>query len=288
MSTSQTTVVMPLKLISIEFPNITTVNIKIEGEQCYQYSSSAIELTTCILDPVNRVIWITPVIKTYYLSSTISIETAGLAIQNPSVSSFNLNTFIIKYYTWPDGQSQPTISKDSDNWCFAKQDSSGLTSQTYTFTSITSTYYTPHTSITVPKQVYVNEWLPASYYIGDSNYANHAKSPFIFRLTYPFVFNAQSGNNYHTIKLTYSTYYSIPTLNQFNNDLQKYRPTCELNGNLIHACSISSGSITISFQNAIPANQEISVKFSIVNPYNEADEGFTLMNTNAGTITLPI
>jgi hypothetical protein len=44
----------------------------------------------------------------------------------------------------------------------------------------------------------------------------------------------------------------------------------------------------MSFQNSIANAAEISVKFSVINPYDETDEGFTLTTTTDGTIVLPI
>ena len=44
----------------------------------------------------------------------------------------------------------------------------------------------------------------------------------------------------------------------------------------------------MSFQQAIANGEEISVRMTIINPYDEKDEGFTLKNANTGTITMPI
>lgn len=64
------------------------------------------------MDPVNRVIWITPVIKASYTNNAaLVIETRGLGIQNPiSSSTINVNTFTIRYYTWPSWNPTPTIA----------------------------------------------------------------------------------------------------------------------------------------------------------------------------------
>jgi hypothetical protein len=110
----------------------------------------------------------------------------------------------------------------------------------------------------------------------------------MFKLVSPAAFTAQTGNNYHTISLYFGAYYSTPTLNQNSNDLYYYVPTCQLNGFSIYSCSISSGTITMNFQQAINNGQIFSVRFSIVNPTNEADEGFILPNTANPTVTLPI
>jgi hypothetical protein len=149
-----------VKLISIQFPPSSTYDIGIMGTECYEYSSSSIEVSSCLLDAVNRVIWITPVIKSIYTNNNpVIVETANLAIQNPVNNvTINFNQFTIRYYTWPDGQDQPNIAAGSDNWCFMKQDSSLIPSNTISFNTFSTTYYSPHTYLSVPKQIVVNEW----------------------------------------------------------------------------------------------------------------------------------
>jgi hypothetical protein len=104
----------------------------------------------------------------------------------------------------------------------------------------------------------------------------------------PTTFSSLSGSNFHTISLNYGSYYTTPTLNQNNNDLYFYVPTCELNGFRIHSCSISSTTITMRFQQSIANGREMTVRFSIVNPYDEGDEGFILNTLTDGTIVMPI
>jgi hypothetical protein len=201
--------------------------------------------------------------------------------------TINLNQFTVRYYTWPDGQAQPSsLVAGSDNWCFMKQDT--LPSSTITFNAFSGTYYAPHTYLSVPKEVVVNEWEPADYYINNASTLKLAKTPFRFKVIAPASFASLSGSNYHTISLYYGSYYSNPSLNQNSNDLYYYVPTCELNGFRIHVCTISSSTITMSFQQNIANGKEMTVKFSVVNPYDETDEGFTLTTTSYGTITLPI
>lgn len=65
----------------------------------------------------------------------------------------------------------------------------------------------------------------------------------------PASFPLQTGTNYHTISVEFSTYYEHPTLNQKVNDLFYYVPTCELNSFRIHVCTVSGGKITMSFLN---------------------------------------
>ena len=36
--------------------------------------------------------------------------------------------FVVRYYTWPDHMSKPTIIRGSDDWCFMKQDSTNIAS----------------------------------------------------------------------------------------------------------------------------------------------------------------
>lgn len=214
----------------------------------------------------------------------------GKAFQNANTNtSFNINTFKIRYYTWPDGITKPSIVAGSDDWCFLKQDSSRLPSSSLTFTSFTSTYYTPHSTLIIPDKIYVNEWEPAHYFVSNSSHTTQAKTPFEFKMISPTSFSNKDGtNDYHNIELTYNSYYVIPTLNQQSNDLFYYVPTCHLNGFAIHRCTIASGRIKMEFQQPIANGEEVSVRFSIVNPYNEQDEGFTLSNVASGTVTMPM
>ncbi len=55
---------------------------------------------------------------------------------NPmSAGSINMNQFVIKYYTWPDGIATPAIFSNSDDYVFMKQDNSNIGSSALTFTS---------------------------------------------------------------------------------------------------------------------------------------------------------
>lgn len=112
-----------------------------------------------MIDIDNRVIWVTPVVKSSYTdSSTLIIETAGLAIKSPLTNAVNRNQFTIRYYTWLDSQSQPAIGVGSDDWCFMKQDSSQISSSSISKITYTSSTFSQHTYLSVPDQLYVNEW----------------------------------------------------------------------------------------------------------------------------------
>lgn len=133
----------------------------------------------------------------------------------------------------------------------------------------------------------MSEWEPADYYIGNGSTTRQAKTPFRFKLKAPTNFAALSGGNYHSISLTYSSYYSSPGQSQ-SYDLFEYVPICELNGFRIYSCSNNGATITMSFQQSIASGAEITVKFSIINPYDDNDEGFTFTSTtNTGTIYMP-
>jgi hypothetical protein len=58
-----------VKLISIQFPPFATYDFNIQGKQCYEYSTSAIETSSCVIDPNTRVIWVTPVVKASYTNN---------------------------------------------------------------------------------------------------------------------------------------------------------------------------------------------------------------------------
>lgn len=98
----------------------------------------------------------------------------------------------------------------------------------------------------------------------------------------------EGTNNYHHIRLTFNSYYTHPSLNQQTYDLFKYVPTCHVNGQRIEDCSISSGKISVRFQQPIVNGKEAAVRFSVLNPTNEADDGFYITNLNNPTVTLPI
>ena len=174
-----------------------------------------------------------------------------MAIQSPvSNLTIAVNQFVIRYYTWPSGQAQPSISAGSDDWCFMRQDSTNLPGTTISFNQHSSTYYSPHSYVSIPSQVVVNEWEPASYYINNGSTTKLAKSPFQFKLLAPTSFPSLSGGSYHTIALSYGSYYSTPSATN-SNDLYIYVPTCERNGKRVHGCSISSNTITMSFHDVI-------------------------------------
>lgn len=148
-----------VRLISIQFPAYSYYDITIQGKQCYEHSSSSIEISSCVIDPNSRVIWVTPVVKASYTNNmNLVIESAGLAFKNPvNNASINAKYFTIRYYTWPAGQAQPSsLMAGTDDWCFMKQDSTTISNNVITFTTYSSTYYSPHTSISVPKEVIVN------------------------------------------------------------------------------------------------------------------------------------
>ena len=102
-------------------------------------------------------IWITPVVKSTYTDANyLRIETTGKAIKNPSTNGVNINQFVIRYYTWPDSMTRPTITRGSDDWCFMKQDSTNIGSSAISMTQFTSTVYAQHTYLSIPETRYLN------------------------------------------------------------------------------------------------------------------------------------
>lgn len=139
-----------VKLISIQFPPVTVYDITMQGKQCHEFHGfSYIEVSSCFIDVDSRVIWIIPTIGPSYTNNQfLKVESAGLAFINPVVSNvISMNKFVIRYYTWPDGQSQPNIVAGSDDWCFMKQDDTNIGSDTRSFTSYSTTYYSRHTYV---------------------------------------------------------------------------------------------------------------------------------------------
>jgi hypothetical protein len=63
---------------------------------------------------------------------------------NLSASSrMYLNTFVIKYYTWPDDTTAPLLLATSDDYCFMRQDSTQLSATylTYSTSSVMSSHH---------------------------------------------------------------------------------------------------------------------------------------------------
>ena len=95
------------------------------------------------------------------------------------------------------------------------------------------------------------------------------KTPLEFKFYVMTTFNDLSGtNNYHHIRVTFSTYFTHSSLNQNTQDLFYYIPTCHLNGEMIEDCSISSGKISMRFQQSLVNGEEAGVRLSVLNPKN--------------------
>ena len=271
-----------VKMISVHFPPYSTYDMSFAGQQCIQHSSSSIEIADCTIDTTGYTIWITPFEKTSYQNNhNFQIETKGKAIVNPiTSSSFNKNQFVVKYYTWEG--TKPALFSNSDDYVFFKQDSSYIASSSLSYTS---SFEDHHTDVRVSRELYVNEFEPASTDIGN----NRMKTPFEFKFKVMATFNDLSGSNtYHHIRLSFSSYYTHQSINQKSQDLYYYIPTCHLNGEMIEDCSISSGKISMRFQQKLNSGEEAAVRFSVLNPTNEADDGFYITNLNNPTVTLPL
>lgn len=93
-----------------------------------------------------------------------------------------------------------------------------------------------------------------------------------------------SSGNYHSITLNHNGFYTYTSATT-SFDMKRYVPTCYLNEVRILSCSISSNTITMSFQQAITSGSENSVKFSVLDPLNEQDDGFRLNTVAAGSAT---
>jgi hypothetical protein len=213
-----------------------------------------------------------------------------MAIKNPVTTQVNQNMFTIRYYTWPDGTSRPTISRGSDNWCFMKQDSTRIGSVALSWNLYTTQYYSQHNAVSTPESFYLNDWEPASYYIANGSVSdNLKKSPFVFQLISPATFNSYEGSttDFHYISVNLGSVYSYPS-SQNSLDLYYYVPYCLLNGRSILRCTISGTTIKMEFQQAIANGETVGVTLSIINPKDEADRGFILPNLNNPTTTLPV
>ena len=154
-----------VKKISIHFPPYSTYDLTFDGVQCVEHSSSAIELEDCLIDPTTYTIWITPKQKNSYINShSLVIETKGESIINPiNSASIDLNTFVVKYYTW-DGDQEPGLFTNSDDYVFFKQDSTNIASSAVNFVTA---YVPKHTDAKLFRENFVNEFEPSSGDIGN-------------------------------------------------------------------------------------------------------------------------
>ena len=106
-----------------------------------------------MIDVTTRIMWIKPVPKTTYNDNDyLRVETTGLAIKNAITKYINRQQFTIRYYTWPDTTPTPTLTRDSDDWCFMKQDSTRITSQDVTWGKYYSSYMPLHTYVEFPSR----------------------------------------------------------------------------------------------------------------------------------------
>lgn len=81
------------------------------------------------------------------------IETKGLSIINPINSgSINLNSFVVKFYTWTTTDI-PVLYPSSDDYVFFKQDVTNIASSTITYTG---SYINKHDFIKFMPEHYVN------------------------------------------------------------------------------------------------------------------------------------
>jgi hypothetical protein len=256
------------KMISITFPSATVNDFGFAGTECTEGVNSAIEVQSCVIDISNRIIWITPVVKsTYTTGSKLSIQTRNLAIRNPStLRTLNVNSFDIRMYSW-NTAVQPTLSASSLDHVFMRQKSYIPTTLiSYTTLSIPS-----HTEFDMSHRRFISrDFEPSNNFSGVN-----MKTPFRFKFKNVATFSDLSATvNSHSIALNYRssyTYTSATTL----GDMQMYVPACYLNEVRIQTCSISSTTITMSFKQALNTTQEISVMFTVLNPLDEQDTGFT-------------
>ena len=108
--------------------------------------------------------------------------------------------FIVRYYTWPDSMTKPTIVRGSNDWCFLRMDSTYIGSSVISNTRHTATNYPQHTFLGHAEEIIVNEWEPAHYFIGNSSHSDYLKkSPFEFKMIAPSTFNSYTGSNYHYV-----------------------------------------------------------------------------------------
>ena len=201
-----------------------------------------------MIDPNNRIIWITPVIKsTYVTGNLLSIQTRNLAIRNPStLRSVNAQSFDVRVYTW-NTATQPTLSASSLNYVYLRQQSnipSAVT--TYTNSGVPS-----HTEFDMShRRLISRDFEPSNNFTGTD-----MKTPFRFKFKNVATFSDLSASvNSHTIALNFRSSYSYTGATTMA-DMQQYVPACYLNEFRIQACTISSTTITMSFKQALNTSQ---------------------------------
>ena len=93
---------------------------------------------------------------------------------------------------------------------------------------------------------------------------------------YPsLTFTAQSGSNYHYIKVVYPSTFGDANMVKIR-DLQVFRPVCYLNNQRIRQCSIDtvSKAITLSFLFGLSTSTKYHLKVSILDSRNADIDGF--------------
>jgi hypothetical protein len=256
-----------MKLIAIIFPDPSTADFVLLGQDCVEGITSSIEIEECWIVPNTRIIWIRPVVKTSYTSNmNIAITTRDLAIRNPTnVANVYKSWFAIKFYSY-ENITEPGLDPINNNYyCYLIINSLPSTYWSYSnnpggYSLGTFTYFK------IPHQRYYRE-TPYS--------ALTHSAPFEFMFKPDNTFSAVSGLNYHKIMITYGTIFTDN--NQFKlRDLEVYRPVCYLANNRVRKCTIDTTNnvITMSFQFGLTVNTNYHVLFSITDPRNPDVNGF--------------
>lgn len=256
------------KMFSITFPNATTNDFGFTGTECTEGPSSGIEVQSCVIDTSNRIIWITPVQKSTYTTGTsLVIQTRNQAIRNPNtLLSVDAKSFEVRVYTW-NTATQPVLLATSLNYVYLRQ-MSNIPSAVTTYTSLTVPV---HTEFDMSHRRMVNRDIEPS----NNATGTDMKTPFRFKFKNVVAFSDLTASaNSHTIALNYRSSYSYTAASNVH-DMQTYVPACYLNEIRIQTCTISSNTITMSFKYPFNTSQEISVVFTVLNPQNEQDSGFT-------------
>lgn len=143
-------------MFAIVFPSSTVNDFGFAGTECVEGVSSGIEVASCVIDTSNRVIWVTPVMKSSYVTGTaLSIQTRNKAIKNPTnLLSVAANSFEVRVYSW-NTATAPTLLASNMDYVYLRQKSNfgGSVIATYTAQSVPL-----HTTFNMRHARMVSEW----------------------------------------------------------------------------------------------------------------------------------
>jgi hypothetical protein len=106
-------------MVSISLPVLNVLDFDALNTDCVEYIDSQIQLLTCHIDTVARIMYMTIVPGNYTNAKMISVRTKGLAIRNPCLfwNAFSIYPFVVFFYPWTNMTTSqfPYLTMDSRN-----------------------------------------------------------------------------------------------------------------------------------------------------------------------------